>query len=1061
MLDALGGSSWFSVLDQGKAYHQGHLDEESRPLTAFITPWGLHEWVRIPFGLSSAPAEFQRSMEHCLADLRDTICLPYLDDNLVHSHSFEEHLKHIRLVLQRYKKHGVKLTPKKCELFKSSVRFLGKLVTGEGYTMDPAEMAKVMALKERTPATVGEIRQMLGFLSYYRSFIPNFSRVAHPLYNLLVAPKPEKHTPDPIIKRTSTTGGKNNGHLPSKMPIQWTSSHQKVLNQLVDALTKPPVLGYPDFTQTFVLHCDASQVGLGAVLYQRQQGKMRVIAYGSRTLSPSEKRYHLHSGKLEFLALKWAICERFRGYLYHAPSFLVYTDNNPLTYVLTTAKLNATGHRWVAELADYNFSIRYRPGKNNSDADGLSRMPLDIEDYMHSCTAEASQDVISASIERVVTERRNPCQGVGVIQVNALSLVKDSETSQTLTPDQIRKAQEEDEILSRVLWYKSQSRRPSRAEVKAENPAVAILLKQWLKVHVGQDGVLRRRTSRREQLLLPKAYHPLVFKELHQDMGHLGVERTLDLIRERFYWPQMSKDVEHFVTRVCECLKKRKPNKQTRAPLLPIQTTYPFQLVSIDFLHLEKCKHGYEYILVVMDHFTRFAQAYATRNKMAKTVADKIFNDFALKFGFPSRLHHDMGKEFENRLMDSLKKLSGIQGSHTTPYHPQGNGQVERFNRTLLSMLRTLEDKEKEDWKESLAKVVHAYNCTKNEATGYAPYYLLFGRSPRLPIDLLFRFGKDESHDTYDDYVSRWKKRMQEAYQVAAKTAVKGAVRGKVFYDRKVQGRDLHPGDRVLLKNLTPRGGPGKIQPYWEDQVYKVKERKADGSPVYEISPESGKGRDRVVHRNLLLPCDFLPPDQPPAETVQPQKNSLGSGIEKKTKPRCQPRQQPEQSDTSGDEYSGTYHWHLRPGRGRRQRRTSLNPLAEPFQPPQSPQHHEEDVPLQCEEDVPLQCEEDVPLQCEEDVPLQSEEDVPIQSQRPDLNPERPECGESGVDPLILTQEEQQMVRQQPKRLRHPCVVLSYDTLGQPSLVQRNGKVTETQVTQTKGYWRPWRDEVF
>ncbi len=453
--------------------------------------------------------------------------------------------------------------------------------------MDPAEMAPVMALKEKAPATVGEVRQMLGFLSYYRPFISNFSRLA----------------PDPTVKRPSKTGKKNNGHLPSRTPIQWTRSHQEVLNQLVEALTKPPVLGYPDVTQPFVLHCDVSQVGLGALLYQRQQGKMRVIAYGSCTLSPSEKRYHLHSGKLEFLALKWAVCERFRDYLYHAPSFVVYTDNNPLTYVLTTAKLNATGHRWVAELVDYNFTIRYCPGKNNSDADGLSGMPLDIEDYMHSCTAEASQDVISASMERVVAERRNPCWGVGLIQVSALSLVKDSETIHPLTPDQIRKAQEEDEILSRVLWYKSQNRRPSRAEVKAENPAVAILLKQWLKVLVCQDGVLRRRTSRREQLLLPKAYHPLVFKELHQDMGHLGVERTLDLIREQFYWPQMSKDVEHLVTRVCECLKKRKPNKQTRAPLIPIQTTYPFQLISIDFLHLEKCKHGYEYILVVMDHF--------------------------------------------------------------------------------------------------------------------------------------------------------------------------------------------------------------------------------------------------------------------------------------------------------------------------------------------------------------------------------------------------------------------------------------------------------------------------
>lgn len=157
-----------------------------------------------------------------------------------------------------------------------------------------------------------------------------------------------------------------------------------------------------------------------------------------------------------------------------------------------------------------------------------------------------------------------------------------------------------------------------------------------MKLHGDQDGVLCRRTTHREQLLVPKAYCPLVFKELHKDRGHLGVERTLDLVRERFYWPQMSKDVEHFVRESCECLKKKEPSKQTRAPLMTIQTTYRFQLVSIDFLLLETCKHIYEYKLVIVDHFPRLSQAYATK-KAAKTVADKLFNDFALKFGFPTR----------------------------------------------------------------------------------------------------------------------------------------------------------------------------------------------------------------------------------------------------------------------------------------------------------------------------------------------------------------------------------------------------------------------------------------
>lgn len=360
--------------------------------------------------------------------------------------------------------------------------------------------------------------------------------------------------------------------------------------------------------------------------------------------------------------------------------------------------------------------------------------------------------------------------------------------------------------------------------------------------------------------MLPAKFKHIVLRELHDEMGHQGLDRTTSLIRDRFFWPQMQKDVEHYVLRACPCIKQKKPCREVQAPLKSIKTTYPFELVSIDFLHLDKCKGGYEYILVVIDHFTRFVQAYATTSKSGKTVADRLFNDFALKFGFPSRIHHDQGGEFENQLFDQLRKYSGITASRTTPYHPQGNGQVERFNRTILQMLKTLTEKEKSNWKEALNKLVFAYNCTKCEVTGFSPFYLLFGRSPRLPVDALFGLDQDRGTTNQREYVERWTKGMQEAYEIARDHAKKSAERNKRNYDHKVRCADLYPGSRVLVKNLTPRGGPGKLRNYWEDEVHVVIRQAMEDVPIYEVKPEQGKGRSRVLHRNLLLPCDYLPP---------------------------------------------------------------------------------------------------------------------------------------------------------------------------------------------------------
>ena len=536
----------------------------------------------------------------------------------------------------------------------------------------------------------------------------------------------------------------------------------------------------------------------------------------------------------------------------------MYTDNNPLTYVLTSAKLNAASLRRVGELADFRFQIKYRPGKSNNDADTLSRLPLNIEDYMQTCCQGSSSEVVQAAICSARLQSQGDLPWLKALTDSITAIDDDYNTASVQQHIDLRQAQALDPAISRVVHLVKTGKRPSVKENKGESREVQRMLLEWNKLSLGSDDILYRKTSLNQQVVLPQQLRLTIFKELHEDMNHLGVERVFDLAKSRFYWPNMKEDITHYVTKVCRCLKQKPPAMKQREPLQPIITTAPFQMVSVDSLHLEASTGGYEYTLVVMDHFTRYAQAYATKDKSAKTAVEKIYNDFILHFGLPETIHHDQGGEFENKLFYNLDKLIGARHSRTTPYHPQGNGQVERFNRTLPSMLRTLPEKHKSRWRDHLNKVVHAYNCTKNDATGYAPFFLLFGRAPRLPIDLMFNLKPLSGFSSYPEYVKKWRNAMSEAYKIASETAQRNAQHGKKQYDKRVRRIVLEPGDRVLVRNMSERGGPGKLRSYWENEVNVVVEQKGQDTPVYEVRSESGI-KKRVLHRNLLLPCTYLP----------------------------------------------------------------------------------------------------------------------------------------------------------------------------------------------------------
>ena len=658
ILDNLYGQEWFSTLDMSKAYHQGYVAEESRHLTAFSTPWALYEWLRIPFGLKNAPPAFQRFMFRCLGGLAHTVCEPYLDDVLCYGHTFIEHLRNLEKVLKQLKLNGVKLRADKCSFFKKEVRYLGRLISKDGYRPDPKDTNALEKFRH-APKNMGELRSLLGFLGYYRCFVKDFAQKMKPLYDLLKTNDSQRESEGKKI--TSKRLSKKGQCYDPKKCIKWNGDLQKILDEMIDYLKSPMVIAYPNFELPFFMTCDACAEGLGAVLYQKQNGVNRVISFSSRTLTAAERNYYLHSGKLEFLAMKWAITEKFTDYLKYGPVFTVYTDNNPLTYVLTTAKLNATGLRWVAELADYNFQIKYRPGKVNTDADFLSRNSMNIDNLVEQCTESCVPKIIDSVINAVTVCPEKLCN----ISVNKLYLPP-NENLEIVDKVDLINCQKHDDIVGPVYEAVMIGSRPDKISWKILKRGSKLLMQQFRKLKL-ENGLLIRKTSKYNQIILPEKFRNIVYIELHEKMAHLCPEKVIDLSQQRFYWPYMAKDITNYIHKKCSCIISKKPNIQERAPLVPIEANYPFEMVAIDFLHLDKSKGGFEYVLIICDHFTRFTQAYATKTKSSKAAADKLFHEFILQFGFPKRIHHDRGPEFNSHLFKELHRLSGIKSSNTTP----------------------------------------------------------------------------------------------------------------------------------------------------------------------------------------------------------------------------------------------------------------------------------------------------------------------------------------------------------------------------------------------------------
>ena len=458
------------------------MAEEDKQKTAFsVSGVGFYECERMPFGLTNAPSTFQRLMESTLKDSPN--CLVYLDDIVIFSRTYEDHWKHLQDLFQKLEKAGLLLKPSKCTLFRNRVKYLGHVISEDGIATDPDKTKSVKDLP--VPSNVHELRSTIGFLSYYRRFVKDFAKIAKPLHDLL-------------------KGHENRKNANKKTPVEMTPEATQALDTLKEKLTSPPILGYADYKLPFEVHIDASGLGLGAVLYQKQNDVLRVIAYASRSIKDSERNYPAH--KLEFLALKWAVCDKFYDYLY-GNQFSVTTDNNPLSYILTSAKLDATGHRWLAELSNFNFTISYKSGKSNVDADFLSWLPGHWE--------TVSSDVIEATCQSIQAQIEGICD-VDYVSCHAQQTNRDQHRNDW------KDLQEQDDVLKKLGEHLVNGGRPStaiQAELLEVSTDFKTYLRDWDKLVMKNRVIFRKKHTRDDQeilqLVLPSQKRKEAIQGLH------------------------------------------------------------------------------------------------------------------------------------------------------------------------------------------------------------------------------------------------------------------------------------------------------------------------------------------------------------------------------------------------------------------------------------------------------------------------------------------------------------------------------------------------------------------
>ena len=851
-LDALAQNVWFSKLDANSAYYQVIVNEADRDKTAFITKYGLFQFVRMSFGLCNAPSTYMRVMNLVLRGLSWDIVLAFLDDMLVLGKNFDHHLENLQAVLSRFRHYGLKLKPAKCELFKRKVEFLGREVDENGMQLGKDYVIAVE--KWSTPKTSKQVEQFLGFANYHRAFIKDYAKIANPLYNV--------------------TG---------KKLFQWTEDQQTAFDNLKRALTTAPVLTFANNTDPFILDTDASNYAIGGELIQIQNGQEKVVAYGSFSLNRDQIKYC--TTRKELLAVV-RFTRQFRHYLL-GRNFIVRTDHSSLTWLLNFKEPQGQLARWFEELSQYNMTVKHRPGSKHANADGLSRIPSEQPCFAgitelpcggcdYCARAHKNWAGFTESVDDTIPLASNqPAASAASVSQQTRTLDPDIDTSIEIivsnlnfsiltsldcdkptvlatsaedksdsygishTEQEIVEAQKKDPDMELIRTWLETHVQPSEATIFLSGPGAK---SYWINRDtfvLEKNGLINYISPKdsKKRLLVPRTFVKELLALCHDlpASGHQGILRTKLRISEKYHWYKMCSDIKDYVRSCQACNKNKKATRNARCHMTQFHAGVPMERVHLDFLGpMPETKSGNAYVLMMVDQFTKWVECIPLPSQTAEVTARAAVNEFFSRFGYPFQVFTDQGRNFESDLFKAICEMLHIHKTRTTPYRPSANGQVERFNRSLMNAVRCFVGKQQDDWDVYLPQLAGALRSSVNRSTGFTPNQLMLGRKVYQPVDIVFPQNESENSDSADDYVSKLRQALRTSHEIARDTLKTTQEIMKRDYDLKIFEKQYKPGDFVyVLDTATIKGKNRKLSPPWKGPgiiiqkltpyVYKVK----------------------------------------------------------------------------------------------------------------------------------------------------------------------------------------------------------------------------------------------